>query len=412
MNKQKRMILVPSYLRSFSCIGSACEDTCCTGWRVDIDKATYLKYKKVKDSEMKQLFDTHVKRNRSNPSDRLYAKINVHEHSGCPMLTEDKLCKVQLQLGEESLSNVCSSYPRVSNFVNDIVERSATMSCPEAARLALLNPNKMEFDEIKEPLHSNHTTQGYLNSNTSNNRLAPYFWDMRIFTIRLLQNRTYTISDRLIILGIFFENIMGLVNEKNESEIPHLIANYESLITQGALNDSLKEVPTEWTPQVKLLTQLIDIRVILGIRNQRYLDCHKALTMGIGFAEENTIDEITLRYQLAYRNYYEPFMEKNDFVLENYLVNHVYKNLFPLGSGIDCMEDYIKLIVHYSLIKMHLVGMAAYHKENFHLDHVILCIQSIAKTIEHNRDFLQYALKFLKETEFKSLAGMAIFIKN
>lgn len=361
---------------------------------------------------MKQLFGDHVKRNRSNPSDRMYAKINVHEHSGCPMLTENSLCKVQLQLGEEFLSNVCTSYPRVSNIVNDVVERSATMSCPEAARLALLNPNKMEFDEIEETLNNKFATQGYLNSSTSKNRLTPYFWDMRIFTIRLLQNRTYTVSDRLILLGIFIQNADDLVRIKKENEIPLLIENYEKLISTGAFNDSLKEVPVEWTPQVKLLKKLIDTRVTLGIRNQRYLDCHEAMTTGIGFTDENSIEEVTLRYQMVYKNHYEPFMEKHCYILENYLVNHVYKNLFPLGSGIDCMEDYVKLVVQFGLIKMHLVGLAGYYKDSFNLEHVVTCIQSIAKTIEHNESFLRYALELLKATEFNSLAGMAIFIKN
>ncbi|MED4586191.1 flagellin lysine-N-methylase [Brevibacillus choshinensis] len=410
--KQKRTILVPSYLRVFSCIGSECEDTCCMGWRVDIDKATYLKYKKVKDSEMKQLFDTHVKRNRSNPAEQRYAKINVHEHTGCPMLTEDKLCKVQLQLGEELLSNVCSSYPRVSNIVNDVVERSATMSCPEAARLALLNPDGMEFDEIEERVNGKHAIQGFIHSSSSNDPLSPYFWDMRIFTIRLLQNRTYALPDRLILLGIFYQNVQDLVRDQKESEIALLINHYETLIAQGAFNDSLKEVPAEWTPQVMLLKKLIDTRVALGIRNQRYLECHNALIEGVGFSEETSIEDLTLRYQISYRNFYLPFIEQHDYVLENYLVNHVFKNLFPLGSGTDCMTDYVKLIVQYGIIKMYLVGMASYYKENFTLDHVIMCIQSIAKTIEHNEGFLRLALDLLKATKFHSLAGMAIFIKN
>ena len=64
------------------------------------------------------------------------------------------MCRIQLRLGEEFLSDICVTYPRVANLVNNVLEKSATMSCPEAARLALLNPDEMEFDELTEPVET------------------------------------------------------------------------------------------------------------------------------------------------------------------------------------------------------------------------------------------------------------------
>ncbi|MFP3632204.1 flagellin lysine-N-methylase, partial [Burkholderia sp. SIMBA_045] len=68
----------------------------------------------------------------------------------CPFLNEEKLCSIQLKLGEDFLSHTCKTYPRVTQTVDDVVELSATLSCPEAARLALLNPNKMQFNRNEE----------------------------------------------------------------------------------------------------------------------------------------------------------------------------------------------------------------------------------------------------------------------
>jgi len=42
---KKRIVLQPEYMKNFHCIGSDCEGNCCIGWRVDLDKKTYLKYK-------------------------------------------------------------------------------------------------------------------------------------------------------------------------------------------------------------------------------------------------------------------------------------------------------------------------------------------------------------------------------
>ena len=36
-----RTILSLEYLNDFKCIGSACENTCCSGWDIVVEKKTY-----------------------------------------------------------------------------------------------------------------------------------------------------------------------------------------------------------------------------------------------------------------------------------------------------------------------------------------------------------------------------------
>ena len=38
---------IPDYYPSFECIADKCEDTCCAGWQIVIDKETLKKYTKV-----------------------------------------------------------------------------------------------------------------------------------------------------------------------------------------------------------------------------------------------------------------------------------------------------------------------------------------------------------------------------
>ncbi|WP_433595880.1 hypothetical protein [Lysinibacillus xylanilyticus] len=59
-----RPILIPEYLKDFSCIGSACEDTCCVGWNIVVEKKTYQTYRKVRQPEMEDKLLKYVKRNR------------------------------------------------------------------------------------------------------------------------------------------------------------------------------------------------------------------------------------------------------------------------------------------------------------------------------------------------------------
>ncbi|OAB42940.1 flagellin lysine-N-methylase [Paenibacillus glacialis] len=409
-----RSMLVPSYMQKFNCIGSACEDTCCAGWQVTIDKNTYKKYNKVR-SELKSALDNHVKRNRTSKSSEDYAKIVLNSELSCPMLNDKKLCSIQLKLGESYLSNTCATYPRVSNEVNGILEKSATMSCPEVARLALLNPNGIEFDETEEPADIRLSIKNRLDTKVGQQpqvQLQQYFWELRIFSIQTLQNRNFSLADRLIILGMFYQKVEQYIQDGQIQEIPQLIASYTVMVEGNGLANMLTDIPVLSTIQMELLKNLIDTRMSHGVRNQRYIDCFGELLHGIQYAKESSVEEISSCYQVAYNDFYLPFMSKHEYILENYLVNYVYLNLFPLGNGSDIFEEYIMMVIHYAMIKMHLIGMAGYHKENFGVEQIIKLIQSFGKVIEHSPLYLREVRELLRKNEYNSMAYMAILIKN
>ncbi|OMC64226.1 lysine-N-methylase [Paenibacillus odorifer] len=414
MTEKKRIVLVPAYLEKFSCIGSDCEDTCCIGWNVDIDRKTYKKYNNVSDKEMKPLLSKHIKRKRSNPSEISYAEIAMKSDASCPLLNEDKLCSIQKTLGEDYLSVVCSTYPRISNQVNETLEKSATLSCPEVARLALLNPEGIQFNQIEESINVRIPLKKLLNTTHEKAlyRIDEHFWDLRIFTIQVLQNRNYSIAHRLVVLGMFYQKVQGFLSEGHFNDIANQISTYNSLLEDGSFREGLAGIPTSSTIQMQLLKALADIRVSHGVQSSRYLECFNELLDGIQYTKGSTVEEITERYQLAYKEYYAPFMTPNEYILENYLVNYVYKNLFPSSSNTDIFDSYILLVVHYSLIKLHLIGMAGHHKENFEVDHVIKLIQSFAKTVEHNSLYLREIIELLKKNNYSSMAYMAILINN
>lgn len=402
-------------MEQFTCIGTACEDTCCVGWHVAIDKATYKKYNKVR-STLRPSLDKHIKRNRSSKTDEDYASIELDAQMACPMLNQDKLCSVQLELGEQYLSNVCATYPRVSNIVNSVLEKSATMSCPEIVRLALLNPNGIEFNETVEFSDIRNAVKKKINTldepQVGVTKLKQYFWELRIFTIQMLQLRQYKLSERLILLGMFYNKVQELIITENFDDLPQLIASYTALANQGGLSETFASIPDLPLFQMELLKQLIDTRVAKGTKNKRYINCFGDFLTGIGYIEGAKIDEIAIRYQEAYFKHYSPFMNDHEYILENYLVNYVYMNLFPLGNSEELFDEYMMMIIHYAMIKMHLIGMAGFYKEQFNEEHIVKLIQSFAKTIEHNSTYLNEVRELIVNNGFNTMAHMAILIKN
>ncbi|MBN6186956.1 flagellin lysine-N-methylase [Aneurinibacillus sp. BA2021] len=410
--KRTKQILQPQYMNSFSCIGSACEDTCCAGWRITIDQETYKKYKRVRDPEMKPLFNKILKRNRSNVTKENYARILMDENGVAPCLNKDGLCSIQLKLGEEYLSHTCAVYPRMSSKVNDIWEQSATTSCPEIARLALLNPNRMEFDYISKTIDEKLLKGQKINTENVSNTEKKYFWELRIFVIALLQNREYSIEERLIILGIFCDNIQEYIEEKKINELPNLISLYNQMLNNRLFDKELSNITTNHVVQIKILNQVLKMR-LTNIVHKRYIECLKEVSEALGYETEDKpgIDFIT-RYQTIYQKYYRPFMEQHEYIYENYLVNYVVKNLFPFEDQYTIFGNYQMMVIHYALIKLHLIGMAGYHREDFNPEHIIKLIQSFGRVVEHNSSYLQSVYELLKKNNYNTMLYMAMLIKN
>ena len=410
--EKTRPLLVPQYMHDFSCIGSACEDSCCAGWRVNIDENTYKKYKKSKDKELKPLFTKNIIRNRSNPSSDNFAKIKMMGEGRCSFLTEENLCKVQLNLGEEFLSNTCTTYPRSINRINGVVEKSLTMSCPEAARLALLNPNGIEFDETEELGNTHGFVAKELDTSNPNlmNKPVKYFWELRIFTIQVLQDRTYSLNERLIFLGLFFRKVQEAVDHGKLYSIQDSIAHYAKMMESGGTKSILSNDPAHLAIQMELCKELLDYRVAHGIGSERYKKCLSETLQGIEYTNESNVEEVTEKYKEAFEEYYKPFMSEHEYILENYLVNYVFKNLFPFGNK-TMFEDYVMLILHYSMIKLHLIGMAGFHK-GLTTELVIKLIQSFSKSVEHNNVYLKRAFNLLRDNGYTTMAYMTILIKN
>jgi lysine-N-methylase len=120
------------------------------------------------------------------------------------------------------------------------------------------------------------------------------------------------------------------------------------------------------------------------------------------------IEKFTYRFQEVYQNYFKRFIEQHEFIFENYLVNYVFKDLFPLGNE-SLYDNYVRMVINYSLIKLILIGMSGHHK-GLNKELAIKLIQSFGKTIEHNNIFLNSISKSLNKQGFTTSANISILI--
>ncbi len=130
-------IRVPDYFDDFKCIASECEDTCCAGWGIVIDDESYKHYMNVKGEFGERLRSKIVTEGSEN--------IFVLKGDDCPFLTENKMCDIYNNLGEDSLCYTCRQYPRVMEEFGSLREVCLSLSCPEACRIILKSDKRVGF---------------------------------------------------------------------------------------------------------------------------------------------------------------------------------------------------------------------------------------------------------------------------
>jgi lysine-N-methylase len=304
-------------MRDFECLGDKCEDTCCQGWYVDIDKKTFVKYKRIPDKKLKKRLQMHVRRNKFKTSFSDYATITFPKGGFCPFLNEKKLCSIQLEVGSSHLSRTCATYPRQYNQIFDRYELTGACSCPEVARLVLLNPDGIRMTEERDLLPNDPVIDNLLDDED----LQPVFDYLRNFVLDVLTDRSIALENRLLVLGSFFRDI----SYQKPSRMNKRIADFRELLAQGKTTQLLSEYPIEPDVQFAYFRQTIETHVQHYVTNQRYL--HLVDQCREGWETRQVFTE-------AYHNYYLPFMKEHEYMLENYLVNHVLSLLFPF-AGIE-----------------------------------------------------------------------------
>ena len=119
----------PTYYDRFRCIAGSCPDSCCKEWDVDVDDASAARYRALSGPLGDRL--------RQVLKDEDGQTVMIQSNGRCPMWREDGLCRIQAELGEEALCQVCTNFPRLKHDYGDFVELGLELSCPEAARLIL-----------------------------------------------------------------------------------------------------------------------------------------------------------------------------------------------------------------------------------------------------------------------------------
>jgi lysine-N-methylase len=412
----------PDYSEDFRCIGPACEDSCCEEWTVHVDQSTFEKYQNLPAGPLRSLLDENVLRipepaqASGGAAAATFAQIRMNPSRKCPLLSADGLCQIQVEHGEELLPHSCATYPRVTYRIDGVTEKALSLSCPEAARLVLLNPQL-------------NTGAGQDGGPRAGGDRAPegdpclsHFWSIRNAALALVENRVYPLWQRLFLLGLLSRRFDAIAPDERRERVPQLLADFEDTVASGHLHATIHALPEDYARQLDLVLLLAGMMLHRSYVRPRFVECIQAFTQGIGNGAGTTLESLTAGYRRAHDRYYEPFFQKHPYILENYLVNTIFRCRFPFGrdwtqtgaapSTPSMTRESVLLTAQFALMKGLLIGVAGFEREQFSASHVVHAVQAASKHFEHHTEFLTEAHALLVEKRLDGQLGLAILLRN
>lgn len=198
-------IRTPHYYKDFKCIAGACTDTCCAGWEVDVDAASYSSYQQVPGTFGKRLKEVMV------PSPEGGCTFTLKD-GRCPFLNEKNLCDLYTALGETHLCETCAEFPRFINEYGSVREIGIAPSCKTAGALILNCKEKGAFEEQEDgkPVASYNDIDAGLYLALLRARETAY---------EIAQAADYAVMDRCILLLDMAQRIQQLLDREQDHKI-------------------------------------------------------------------------------------------------------------------------------------------------------------------------------------------------
>jgi len=312
------------------------------------------------------------------------------------------------------------------NIVDDVLERSLDLSCPEAARVVLLDPAPIEFEQIENAADNVRTGSLPVLRTSADNSGKPYahFHEIRSLVIWLLQRRVKPLWKRVAILGSVCDQLHQTVTAGRPEQIPAILEACRDRVIRNLFEPALDTPNVQAAKQIEMVVELVVARITSDYTSPRFRGCYQEFMQGLEWTMQSSMADLAQRFESASANYYAPFMRKHEQILEHYLVSYIFRTLFPLGPqevsselgashvGRSIRDECLLMLVHYAVVQTLLIGIGALHKSQFDAHVVIRVIQTSVRTFEHSVDFPGRALEILASKGVDTCSQLALLLRN
>ncbi len=383
-------IRVPEYFKDFKCIASKCEDTCCAGWGIVIDDATYDRYKNVQGEFGDRL--------RSEIVHEAGENIFVLKGNNCPFLNEEKTCDIYINIGEENLCYTCQQYPRYTEEFGSLREVGISLSCPEAARIMLNNSKKVEF-ELSE---NNEVVSSY---NDINAQLFIELLQSRKIVMDIIQDRTIDLRKRAVVALLFVDEIQEKIDE---SEIKEIKSVREKYLDKGFLEELINELEEYRDNEGSKYDDMHEYFKVF--KDLKHITPDDPLGLNDALRYFWQTDEDEELYIIKHRQFEEYYNDKL-YKFENILVYFVFRYFMKAVFDYDVLAKIKTALVSYMVIRE--LAVVRYIENNEFTDEDMVDIaHTYSKDIEHLEENIEALAELFETNDVFDIEEMVMALMN
>jgi lysine-N-methylase len=311
---------------------------------------------------------------------------------------------IQGKMGENALSKVCTTYPRHMGGVAGRKIEVATLSCPEAARLCLLDPNAMKLGESK-------ISSGKLISISSAQQNLSAIRYLHQTAVEMLEDDRVSIIEFVLVYGSALSMLrkrpeLAFTEDQRFSEMQSII----TLVRTSLADSHTNAVQAREAAQFQLgkVLPILVRHARNNLRNTRFRKSFLNSLSGIvpGSIDVNASAEL---YLSTVNTLTINSISRIKSALNNYLINDLLKNLELYSSSpIHALRGLQAAVVRISIFFVQFIGAKLVEKSCCEEELLPLIVSSTARALEHNPAVMVEIASYLDNIEDKSVALLGL----
>lgn len=391
----------PRYFNDFRCVGGECLDNCCFGWRIDWQKDEVERLKNAEgiSEELKAIADRAFEENPMLDGEFM---IKLNEHASCPFQTEDKLCRIQRELGAEYLSGVCTTYPRHENESRKAIFRHCFTSCPVIID-ALLN-NENASDLVNVNIGGERGNKVDVQFDGTERR---YKGELLDFYYELVSDKRISVESALILGALAAQKLTEIVARGEFERIPEAIKVFRKQFHNAEQLKAIESIKPNYHLKFGFLAELIEKVIENGAT--------------VLLRDETGTLNIDL-YNLGERRLRE-MLGKREFFMRNLALNLLLEFAVPFKfDSKTIFENYSLYAAAFGCLKLNLIAVCSTDKpirfntcnQSFRYvgdDKLIGMSAIFCRGICQTDNSAEIIIKRLSENKFTSPAYLALLVK-
>lgn len=307
------------YYDTFTCIADKCSFTCCQEWKIAVEDDTYIKWNRLSLTKQNNNYlDQYVKQKDGT------RVIALNEQKQCPFLSEQKLCNLVLNLGDEVLPETCAIFPRQIHEFADRKEYSLVSCCPEVVDL-MNQQDKISF--------------------TKNmfDRDEDILFQIRTMMITIMQNQHFSISKSVMMIFYILLDI-----HQKESVLKKEIDEYKDEAVLKELSNTIDNMQF-----LSLDTFEENNELFLDMaENYRKQELYTSYLEPIAVLAENLSRAYDKRKMILQLQKFEKQFSSYEKLFRNYLVVEIFSNSLMPESDLESIVVMIQWIaMEYAIMK-------------------------------------------------------------